>query len=322
QENIRERVTDLVFKVRVAGLGAGDEDAATHEKAKIADEPQVDAFRELAPKGRPGYVLDLDDFGEGYLAVVHADGNGIGRWVQGKGRFGSLDDQGRFSEALRMATADAARDAIAGLAAATRDEKGVAKQNACRPVVLGGDDLTVILRARDAIAFAECYLEAFERHTRKRMGEAKFGNAGFTACAGIAIVKSGWPFSQACRLAEELCTAAKRALDGGDQGTPSGLLFHRVTTALAPSWGDILESELAAGRDGTDRLSGGPYVVGTPPDGKMSLDGLRRLADRAAALPRTALREWLRIVKSDPARAEAHYKRAMEVLESRPLAAR
>jgi len=184
-------------------------------------------------------------------------------------------------------------------------------------VVCGGDDLTLILRARDALPFTECYLAAFERRTQERMREARLADHAFTACAGIAFVKPGWPFSQACRLAEELCGAAKRRLDDGRGGqTPSGFLFHRVTTALAASWHEIEEHELAAGPDRRNRLVGGPYVVGEPLAGAISVAQFQILARAAQALPRSSTREWLRIVRSDPFRAEVHYRRAMDVLRA------
>src|SRR5439155_12166562 len=89
-----------------------------------------------------------------------------------------------------------------------------------RPIVRGGDDLTDIIHGQYAIPFTHFYLKEFER-TALRIREQPL-----TACASIALVKSGLPFAQAHALAENLCKSAKEILE-----RKTGLLFHRVTTS-------------------------------------------------------------------------------------------
>ncbi len=76
------------------------------------------------------------------------------------------------------------------------------------PLVLGGDDLTVICAGSISLAFTEAYLTAFEEVTRA----SELLGGGLTACAGVAVVKPHFPFSAAYDLAEELTKEAKKTV--------------------------------------------------------------------------------------------------------------
>ena len=83
------------------------------------------------------------------------------------------------------------------------------------PIVLGGEDLAILVRGDLAVAFARAFLEAFERESRARLGELADRHGleglgqGLTACAGVALVKASHPFHLAFDLAEALCAHAK-----------------------------------------------------------------------------------------------------------------
>ena len=76
-----------------------------------------------------------------------------------------------------------------------------------RPIVFGGDDVTFVCDGRLGLALATAYLWEFEQRT----AEAHLGkdDGGLTACAGIAIVKSHYPFARAYALTAELAESAK-----------------------------------------------------------------------------------------------------------------
>ncbi|MEQ1566458.1 MAG: hypothetical protein ABMA64_12525 [Myxococcota bacterium] len=214
------------------------------------------------------------------LAVIHADGNGIGRRI----RQLNLQEVAEFSNTLARATKMAARRATM----VVEDDDRVAW---LRPVVLGGDDLTVLVRAADALPFVRAYLNAFEEET-----------GALTACVGVAIVPSSWPFAEAHTLAEQLCGAAKTGMRR-DDGTPSGVAFHRVKTALTGDWSQVVEDELTV--DG-GVLTDGPY----------GLERLPKLLDLVRVLrklPRGTVRQWLALQHASGARADRHWQRAQEV---------
>lgn len=230
--------------------------------------------------------------GNGELALLHADGNGVGALIQG----GGVRDFEAFSKSLSQATQNAFLDATQSIIAISSQDIPL------RPIILGGDDLTVILRASDALAFTIAYLKAFEKHTSTLQG-LTHQNTHLTACAGLVFIKSKWPFYQAHTIAEDLCKASKKALR--TQGpTPSGLLFHRITTSLVEDWDAILKHELKDGQ-----LSYGPYrLIGQP-----TLEGIEHLKNNLSTLNRGAFREWLRLLKIDPEAAKKHWNRLVEV---------
>jgi hypothetical protein len=281
--------------------------------AKLTRSKASDALDQLAPTDVV-FVDEADRLGEGYLAVVHADGNGLGKLFMD---FGPVQRR-EASEAVSTACVAAAKQAVRYLCelqcSADGDGDGYGKVNGAlqlraRPIVVGGDDFTFLVDARFALPFTHRYLEAFVQESRK----FKIFPNGLSACAGVAIVKTGFPFHAAHELAESLCKAAKGRLRDAPTG---GLLFHRVTTAsTALSWDKIEEAELSAAPataqtepDMYPRLAGGPYT----------LEELRLLSDLAAAahprkLPRGALREWLTLSRSSHSRADALWRRTEEV---------
>jgi hypothetical protein len=146
-----------------------------------------------------------------------------------------------------------------------------------RPVLLGGDDLTMIVRADLALDFAATFLTELEHRSRitliglrKRFPEIKA--EVLTACAGIAIVGTGHPYAMASDIAEGLCDSAKKECkaevresaeaEGGKNARPpvSALQFAVVTAAVGESYAEYRAREqMSAG--GTP-LTMGPYHVG------------------------------------------------------------
>ncbi len=191
------------------------------------------------------FPYDLDKLGrslgeDSHIAVLHADGNGFGvlRQKMLAGFTGNRDYVQRarnFSNAVR----DIARDALAHTlqalcARVTSDGKsgargithlvegrtiGIELKPAgggsdylpVRPIIYGGDDLTLVCDGRIALSLAEEYLLHFEAESASSL--RKYGlaePAQLTACAGVAIVRAHFPFVRAYELSEELCGEAKK----------------------------------------------------------------------------------------------------------------
>ena len=241
---------------------------------KLEGSPSVDVQR---------WPTDFDQIatsgGENaYLAVVHADGNDlgaiIGAMLRGAADSGdsAVDLFSRFSRAVETANARAAQEAFRAVLCADverRVQPGMSNaQYAGRPIVLGGDDLTIVLRADLALGFLEVFLEAFERESAAQLQrEGLHGKPGvpacLTACGGIAFVKKAYPFHRAYGLCESLCAFSKReakAVRTAEGIVPSCFTFHRVTASLSEDFEEIKERELT-GVDGI-RLHAGPYAVG------------------------------------------------------------
>ncbi len=266
------------------------------------------------------FLRDNNDFPEGYVAIIHADGNGVG------GLLAELQltapELKVFSAALRDATLQAAHLAIAALVdELPKDLASERRQLAVRPVVLGGDDLTFLVHGSQAMTFVENFLQEFQKQTRLQLQGrlervSRTRPDGLTASAGIAFVKSSFPFFAAYELAEELCQFAKRhTRRQNDAESPSSFAFHRVTTAAIRPWEDIVSEELAGGA-----LVGGPWRLDEV-FSEYSWKNLKSLVDRVLGrtLPRGSLRRWIRAVQEDHQSgqnsAERAWKRMIEVLQ-------
>lgn len=168
---------------------------------------------------------DLSIGTNAFIAVIHADGNGLGNLIQEMSRnlTAKNADNGEiqstfsdFSKSLEEATSRAAQSAFKSLDF-TIEEKNINKLP-LRPIILGGDDLTILLQADMALPFVEKFLTEFENQTELLIGEK------LTACAGIAYVKNKFPLHYAMDLSVKLCKEAKEMT----KREQSGMSFFKV----------------------------------------------------------------------------------------------
>lgn len=166
--------------------------------------------------------LDFDDLGQqqgaAQIAVVHIDGNGIGKLFSD--RTNEPQNKEDFRDALnglsvkitklaKLAFAETLGDLSWLLSRGLKElkKRGIflrGEYYPVRPIVDGGDDLTFVCQGKLGIPLAIRYLECFEKHSKAIVGQP------LTACAGVAIVHQRFPFAHAYQLAEELASSAKR----------------------------------------------------------------------------------------------------------------
>jgi len=164
---------------------------------------------------------DFDDLGrsageQSYIAVVHADGNGIGQRFRDL-RYITTNNQDyiaslrQLSDGVRKVgylalqqTLDRLLGTLTNPTGALKPLFDTLKHLPFRALVYGGDDVTFVCDGRLGLALAAAYLKAFEAVSELIPG----GKA--TACAGVAIVKTHYPFAQAYALSEQLAAQAKR----------------------------------------------------------------------------------------------------------------
>ncbi|MGB0384007.1 MAG: Cas10/Cmr2 second palm domain-containing protein [Ardenticatenaceae bacterium] len=204
---------------------------------------------------------DFDDLGrkkgeESYIAVIHADGNSMGKRVRQIAEAYGDDNREyilkmrEFSQAVRDASIAALQktgkfllDALNSdkeLRRTKRKEKGQEKTYfPFRPIVFGGDDVTFVCNGKYGLALAVRYLQAFEAETRE---QAAFNGEAAHACAGIAVVKTHYPFARAYRLSEALCSSAKKFAKKDDEDR-SALDWHFAVSGIAGSLSDIRARE-------------------------------------------------------------------------------
>ena len=222
---------------------------------------------------KPAYDISQITGGNDWIAIIHADGNGLGQVVRKVGH--QKEDFKAFSEKLDQATREAANEAYTAVKGRF-DENGIIP---IRPVVLSGDDMTVIIRGDLAIEYAKAFMAAFESRTHELLkgiltGRHVFadGKDRLTACAGIAFIKSSYPFYYGYQLAEDLCAQAKKdtkALAGEDCLPNSCLMFHKVQDSFISDYKDIVLRELSVPKENpreneekvTPLFKAGPYYL-------------------------------------------------------------
>ncbi|MGH8587914.1 MAG: Cas10/Cmr2 second palm domain-containing protein [Gammaproteobacteria bacterium] len=231
-----------------------------------------------------GVPSDLDKMeqefpGLDWIAVVHADGNGMGKTFLGfdehchctlpKDNQSYLKSLRRFSVELDEATETAFVHACATLRPKAGKKRSEHKRDLVPivPLILGGDDLTVLAEGRHALAFTKAFLRAFEEETAKRdtlsaIAKNAIGACRFGAGAGVAIVKPHFPFHSAYDLSESLLHSAKTVKEHlGSHG--SALDFHILFDAAFSGLPEIRKQRLKVGNA---YLTAGPYVVSPQDD--------------------------------------------------------
>jgi len=231
------------------------------------------------------------------IAVIHADGNGLGMLIPKLREKGmELSD---FSKSLDDATCEAFKRA-------KNDTMSI------RDVILGGDDMVVVCNANDALTFTKNFLQFFEEETEKKIGHK------LTACAGIAYCNEKYPFHYAVSLAEELCDATKKHAKQIDEDlAPSSLMFHNIQSSNFQSWDRFVEDELSIKNDTqTIRCDFGPYYL-KEENGQVTIEDFINTLEayRCDDSPISRLRAWLGELYNSSQYASLMLKRINEMAD-------
>ena len=166
-------------------------------------------------------VLDRHFKETSWIAVIHADGNGLGQIfldfqnnAKATSRQDYINKYRKFSLGLDECTINAAASALKNFQDVYRTNlKGKDSiELPAIPLVLGGDDLTLICDGQYAIKFTKNFLNKFveETKTNQKINDVFPSTISLGICAGIAIIKPHYPFHQAYHLAEQLLQSAKK----------------------------------------------------------------------------------------------------------------
>lgn len=218
--------------------------AEVFTKRQYADDANRE-LQNLLPNYTYQFPFDFDKLGgtlgaSNFIAVVHADGNGLGKIIQGlkekfpdvsgnKGNRAYVTYMRDFSENVKAVAFEALKQTVELLIDRIEMIDGkphimpignqppieIKHDNEVRgyalpfrPLVSGGDDVTFVCDGRIAFDLTATFLNAFEKQS------AKLLKMPLNACAGIAIVNTKYPFSRAYELADELCGNAKKTYHG------------------------------------------------------------------------------------------------------------
>ena len=271
-----------------------------------------------------------------WLAVVHADGNDMGAKFRELFNNTEKKSDEQVKKAYKELSMGLGEKTEAAAQAAFNKHISEEKGHPIRPIIIGGDDVTFVMRGDLALDFTRTYLQEFAEGTKILFQElrGKYSdifknkeNDSITACAGIAYVKSHYPFHYAANLAEELTKEAKKMAEverKGDQAKQSCLVFHKVQSSFVEDYDAIVKKELTAGTDGNIRLNFGPYFIGNAPANYASAEQLSEwlkiIHEKDA--PLGSLRNWLTELYQNEDVANHLWDRMLRLSKNRDYVAR
>ena len=201
-----------------------------------------------------------------------------------------------------------------------------------RPLVLGGDDLTVLVRADLAMQFVKDYCVAFEDRTKENFEKIHNHNKkaipeNLTACAGLAYVKNNQPFMDAFELTESLCAESKRISKNvrkKEERTeiPATVTSLVVTNSFIESYSSYKENELTVKKGNEMYIATlGAYAINENEKTIPTLKSLRALCKelKKDGVTAASIREYATMIFGDGNIAREKWRRWIEVLESRGL---
>ena len=272
-------------------LVSSDKDKATEQKVE-----RFKLFADKQKKENRETIFKIEDLSnnKNKIAIIHADGNGLGNIVKELNETEIV----KFSKDLDEATKEAYKLASEGI------EK-------IREVILGGDDLTVIIDANEALKFTKKFLEEFEKATKNI-------HKGYdlTACAGITFCNEKYPFHYAVKLAEDLCSHAKKdskdfAKEKNLSLAPSSIMFHNIQSSNVESFSKFIDDELTI--NGV-RCDFGAYYLNEY-ENKPTIENLEKVIEdfKKENSPKGRLREWLSDLEFDRTYANNQLNRIKEM---------
>lgn len=220
---------------------------------------------------KPPY--EFDQLGMTYgeksmLAVIHIDGNGMGKRIENLSKPYTqggdlnrefLNTMRAFSVSIQAAVHEAMQAVVNHLdhlMTDTNTDTDIAKlvqipegRLPFRPIVFGGDDITLVCDGRLGLGLAAFYL--------KELNSKKLADKKNLVCrAGVAIVNAHFPFARAYSLAEELCDSAKKEIQTihnkleqtGETADISAIDWHVATSGLLLGLEDIRQREYQVGK--------------------------------------------------------------------------
>lgn len=169
-----------------------------------------------------------------------------------------------------------------------------------RPIVLGGDDVTIIARAEIALPFALLFTKEFEKAAREKGLSLSLGT-------GMVVMDSSYPFVKAFPLAESLQDSAKNLTRHLPPNARPSSLDYLVLTEDVEDDEALVRQRLYTGSDGS-RLTIRPFSLG----GGEFMEFLENGGKVNNELPRSQLRQAWTLCRAGCAEARVAWENLRE----------
>jgi len=227
--------------------------------------------------------------GKSHIAVVHIDGNSMGKRFK---NCQSLAERRKLSVSVDNVTRESferlLEHIIERLESLKEDGINISTDNKdnksilpIRPIVLGGDDITFVTDGRLGVYLAEKFLQFVNE---KKLSDGEY----LSACAGVAITKSKYPFFRSYEMAEALCRSAKK--EARKKKGSSWLDFHIVYGGFSGTLEEVRKKHYTVQKRS---LHFGPYLTSGGNNEKSIQNfkkGLKELSD-TEKWPRSKVKE-------------------------------
>jgi len=271
-----------------------------------AKEALNDEYSEVL-EGKFEFSDDLENLGQAksvanHIAIVHIDGNNLGRVFKNcKGLIERRKLSIEVKKAIKTAMVLTLLELIGTIDCLNEhvlswDEKKKSEKDLLpvRPIILNGDDITLICDARVSFFLAETFMQKFEQQTgalNKELDQEE--KIVLSSCAGIAIIKTKFPFYRGYMLAEQLCARAK---EEGRKDNTSWLDFHIAYRGLSES---LKEMRIKNYQIGEDSLSWRPWKISS----ENTKDSFHQLKNAIKIIRDAEATKWPRSKLNELARA-------------------
>lgn len=209
--------------------------------------------REAFPQNEDEKIFDkmvTQKGSDSLLAVCHIDGNSMGkRIIAVMSGVTAYPDAIRKMRALSLSISDAYETAFCDMTSymdQISDKINHSAKKLYRKIIVAGDDITFVCNARLAVPAVKKFIDCLGAGSTEH----------YSACGGIAIFNSHFPFSDAYQVAEACCESAKeRAKKNKDsRGRVGNYMDFQFCT-------NISAAHLDTYRDKNYRSYSGKYIA-------------------------------------------------------------
>lgn len=244
---------------------------ANNRNQPFAWKKVIEAFPPYKEYPIPPDTKRSEDFNEfrglsggskGYLALIYADGNGMGQILEKLSTLAEIHDT---AKAIDEAIYQAISTAISQHLPIVPGEGNKPARFPFDILLVGGDDTMLVTTAASALDIAITIAQTFHKETRECDPEKK----GFTLSVGVVLAPVKYPFGMLHDLVEDTLQAAKKEETKKGQAERSQsskyketrINFMTVTGSTSQKFGEVYKSLHSKRKDKEFYATLRPYTV-------------------------------------------------------------
>lgn len=228
---------------------------------------EIDSRYEEELEHRFEFASDFSHMGvdeeKGYIAVVHVDGNSMGKKFM---NCQTLQEFRKLSSAVKQISREIMGEMVTHIVSLIdKDKHKIANEVKLvlneetgkyflpfRPIISGGDDFTFVCEGRLGVYLAEKLMSFFK--------QKHLDTESLSSCAGVAIVKAKYPFFRAYKLCEQLTDKAKEMVKSNPAKNQNALHFVIAGSGfLSEDYDEIVKQQFMVNQK--KQLLNGPYYL-------------------------------------------------------------